>query len=114
MNVASSEVVGKYRFFNEMKTKVVEKSEYFKSSPNNLLAWNGKEKDLELLESLPRGFGVKNYVTPAGRKYADYVTPDRVFKLRSLIAVVEFIKICGAYSQEEIQASELKMKRKSL
>ena len=60
LNVASSEVVDeKYRFFIEMKTKVVKKSGYFKSFPNNLLAWNCKEKDLEHLESFPRIFGVK-------------------------------------------------------
>ena len=100
--------------YSESKAEFLEKSEYFKAFPGNLLPWNGSEEDLSPGEGLPEGFGVKNSVTQAGRKYMLYVTPDRVFKLRSMVAVMEFMKSCSKYSQEDIQTFELKIKAKSL
>jgi len=100
--------------YSESKADFLEKSDYFKGFPGNLLPWNGIEEDLSPGEGLPGGFGVKNAVTQGGRKYMYYVTPDRVFKLRSLVAVLEYMKSCGKYSQEDIGTFELKMKAKSL
>ena len=102
------------KHFSEKKAKIIEMSEYFRSFPGNLLAWNGGEQELSVMESLPNGFGVKNSVSRGGRKYDVYVTPNRVFKLRSQISVLEFMKSCGEYSSEEIQAFEVKLKAKSL
>jgi len=100
--------------YSESKAEFLEKSDYFKAFPGNLLPWNGGEEDLSPGEGLPEGFGVKNAVTQGGRKYMYYVTPDRVFKLRSLIAVLEYMKSCGKYSQEDLRTFELKIKAKSL
>ena len=102
------------KVYYESKAEFLEKSEYFKAFPGNILSWNGNEEDLSPGEGLPEGFGVKKSVTRGGKKYMVHVTPDRVFKLRSLVAVLEYMKSCGKYSQEDLQTFELKIKAKSL
>jgi len=102
------------KVYNDKKAEFVLKSEYFKSYPNNLLSWSGLEEDLLPGENLPKSWGVKNSVSPGGRKYLEYVTPDRIFKLRSLISVFEYVKCCGEYDEAEIQSYELKLKAKTL
>jgi len=103
-----------HRNFNEKKMEVVEKSEYFKNFPKNLLAWTGREEDLVPGDSLPPSFGVKNSLTSKGRKYVEYVTPNRLFKLRSMKAVLEYMKICEEFTEEEIKSLEVKLKVKTL
>ena len=100
--------------YSESKAEFLEKSEYFKAFPGNLLPWNGSEEDLSPGEGLPEGFGVKNSVTRGGRKCVEYMTPDREFKLRSLVSVLEYMKSCGQFSQEHLRTFELKVKAKSL
>jgi len=102
------------KLFYDKKAEIVDKSEYFKSYAQNLLSWNGLEEDLLPGDNLPEGWGVKNSVSPAGRKYFEFVTPDRIIKLRSLISVFEYVKCCGQYDEAEIQTFELKLKAKSL
>merc|ERR1719186_196446 len=102
------------QLFYDKKAEIVNKSEYFKSYAQNLFSWNGLEEDLLPGDNLPEGWGVKNSVSPGGRKYFEFVTPDRIIKLRSLISVFEYIKCCGQYDEAEIQTFELKLKAKSL
>ena len=103
-----------YYIFNKKKTEVLEKSEYFSKFPKNLLAWTGPEEDLVPGESLPAGFGVKHSVTSKGKKYVGYVTPNRHFKLRSLKAVLEYMKINQEFTEEEVRSLEVKLKVKTL
>jgi len=100
------------QLFYDKKAEFVAKSEHFKNHPKNLKSWYvcGNEEDLLPSENLPEGWGVKTTVTQAGRKYCEYVTPDRVFKLRSLVSVIEYLKYCGL-SQAEIQILESKLKQ---
>ena len=103
-----------YHLFNQKKMEVVEKSEYFSKFSKNLLAWNGCEEDLVPDESLPTSFRMKNSETISGRKYVEYVTPNRHFKLRSMKAVLEYMKINEEFSEEEVRSLEVKLKVKTL
>eukprot|EP00092_Neocalanus_flemingeri_P026714 GFUD01028964.1.p1 GENE.GFUD01028964.1~~GFUD01028964.1.p1 ORF type:complete len:488 (+),score=96.23 GFUD01028964.1:238-1701(+) len=113
-SMKEDERASRLKLYNDKKAEFVKKSEYFKSFPKNLLSWSGIEEDLVPGENLPEAWGVKNAVSPAGRKYYVYVTPDRIFRLRSLIAVLEYVKCCGLQSEAEIQKFDLKLKSKSL
>ena len=99
------------KLINDKKAEFIAKSEYFKSHPKFLISWCGNEEDLLPSENLPEGWGVKNTVTQSGRRYWEYVTPDRVFKLRSLVSVIEYLKCSGLFSQAEIQTLESKLKQ---
>jgi len=91
-----------YQIFCQRRALVVEKSEYFRKCPKSIKAWSGSEDDLVPAESFLPRFGVKNWVTSSGRKYCEFVTPNRHFKLRSLVAVFEYMKISEELTEENI------------
>jgi len=100
--------------FNEKRAELMEKSEYFKKSWKNLQAWLGSKEDLVQAENLPSNFCVKHCVTASGRRYSVYVTPDREFKLRSLVAVLEYMKVSDKYSEDEIRNLEASINAKTV
>merc|ERR1719318_265718 len=68
---------------NQKKAEIMEKSEYFSAGRpgSRIQGWLGCEEDLVQAENLPSNFCVKHCVTSSGRRYSEYVTPDREFKL---------------------------------
>jgi len=100
--------------YQRRKAVIVEKSEYFGKCSNNIQSWSGSEDDLVPAESFLPSFGVKNCVTSSGRKYSEFVTPNRHFKLRSLVAVLEYMKISEEFTEEDVRTLEVKLKAKTL
>merc|ERR1711915_1018641 len=98
----------------DKRDQIIAKSEYFSAFSNNLKCWFGDDSKLTSDVTLPQGFSAYNVVTKGGVKYKEYVTPDRNFKLRSMVAVLEYMKISGGFSEEEIRLFETKMKVKNL
>ena len=96
------------------RSKILQESEYFKAFPNNLVCWLNKDKELMEDESLPKGYTKCNGTTKSGRKYTVYITPDRNFKLRSQVAVLEFMKYSGNHSEEEIQIFAARLRAKAM
>ena len=98
----------------DKRYQLIKRSEYFSAFSNNLKCWFGDESKLTSDLTLPQGFSTYNVVTKRGRKYIEYVTPDRSFRLRSMVAVLEYMKTNGGFSEEEIRLFEAKMKVKNL
>jgi len=103
-----------YEIFCQRRVAVIEKSEYFRKCSKNIQTWSGSDDDLVPAESFMPGFGVKNCITGSGRKYCLYVTPNRHFKLRSLVAVLEYMKISEEFTEEDVRTLEVKLKAKTL
>merc|ERR1712025_902345 len=114
LDLALVSCLKEYEIYCQRRAAVVEKSEYFRKCPKNIQSWSGSEDDLVPAESFMPSFGLKNCITGGGRKYCLYVTPNRHFKLRSLVAVLEYMKINEEFTEENIRTLEVKLKAKAL
>jgi len=108
-SINESGVSDQLSVFRERKTAMMAYSEYFKAHPNTILNWLGDESELAESTFIPQGYGLHKLVSKSGKLFTSYVTPDRVMKLRSLKALLEFMKLSGMHSEDELNRVEARL-----
>jgi len=102
----------KTKIYDAKKKELLEKSEHFRLCPGNIQI-NRYKHDDDSIEVLPGNFGLKRFVTPSGRKWVEYITPDKILKLRSMKAVYEYLRCSGNYNEDEVKSIEAQLKAHS-
>merc|ERR1712129_95083 len=97
------------------KDYVIKDSAYFKEHSQDVATFSGKEGTIKEVENLPPGWRVHERVLASGRKIITFVLPDHGLAFRSRVAVFEYLKFAGDYSDEKLSgySAMLSNKRRS-
>merc|ERR1712129_47175 len=97
------------------KDHVIKESSYFKEHSQDVSTFSGKEGTVKEVENLPPGWRVHERVLASGRKIITFVLPDHGLAFRSRVAVFEYLKFAGDYSDEKLSgySAMLSNKRRS-